>query len=72
MRGVGELASRMFGVPINQPSMSEDQGSATYLDDPRYATAIGLIRYAQILDAELPRKTGFLGSLKNLIMKKKR
>ena len=72
MRGVGELASRMFGVPINQPSMSEDQGSATYLDDPRYATAIGLIRYAQILDAELPRTTGFLGSLKNLIMKKKR
>lgn len=67
MRGVGELASRVFGVPINQPSELEGADAPAYLDDPRFATAIGLIRYAQILDAEQPRKPGFLGSIKGLI-----
>ncbi|MEG1937990.1 MAG: cell division protein FtsA [Akkermansia sp.] len=72
MRGVGELASRVFGVPINQPSEVEGTDTPAYLDDPRFATAIGLIRYAQILDAEVPRKTGFFHSMKNLLFRSSR
>ncbi len=64
MRGVGELASQVFGVPISRPTLSEDADAPSYLaDDPRYCTAIGLIRYAQILDAELPVKRSWLGKL---------
>ena len=56
MRGVGQLASHYFGVTIKQPVLPPNGETMSYLDDPRYATAIGLIRYAQILDAELPVK----------------
>lgn len=70
MRGAGELASRVFGVTINQPESIPESGTPTYLEDPRFATAIGLIRYAQILDAELPRKKNLLGSLKGIFKRR--
>lgn len=72
MRGAGELASRIFGVTINQPEDIQHVDTPSYLDDPRFATAIGLIRYAQILDVELPRKKGLFGSLKGWLSRGRR
>ncbi len=62
MRGVGELASQVYGVPISRPTYSEED-TPSYMADPRLCTALGLIRYAQILDAELPKKRSWLGRL---------
>lgn len=70
MRGVGELASHVFGVAISRPTLSKN-GAPSYLDDPRYCTAIGLIRYAQILDAELPPQRSWLGRLFGLFSKER-
>ncbi|MCU0780223.1 MAG: cell division protein FtsA [Akkermansiaceae bacterium] len=63
MRGFSELAFEVFGRDIYRPEAPELNGSHASVRDPRYATAIGLIRYAQILDAEAPRKRGCLGRL---------
>ena len=65
----GELASHVFGVAISRPTLVKN-GAPSYLDDPRYCTAIGLIRYAQILDAELPQQRSWLGRMLGFFGKK--
>ena len=62
MRGVGELASHVFGVAISRPTLVKNGA--------RYCTAIGLIRYAQILDAELPQQRSWLGRVLGLFGRK--
>ena len=52
MRGIGELASEVFGFPAYKPEQPDVSGVHAYFKDPQYATALGLIRYAQILDEE--------------------
>ena len=69
MRGVGDLASHVFGVAISRPTPVKND-APSYLDDPPYCTAIGLIRYAQILDAELPQQRSWLGRVLGLFGRK--
>lgn len=52
MRGFNELANQIFGLPIYQAQQSNISGVHANFRDPQYSTAVGLIRYAQILDAE--------------------
>ena len=52
MRGFSELASAVFGRDIYLPDPPEISGIQASFKDPRYATAIGLIRYAQIFETE--------------------
>lgn len=54
MRGLDDLARYVFGMPVYQPVVPE-QGNSSYLADPRYCTAIGLIRYAQRYDDDALR-----------------
>ncbi|QTN33524.1 cell division protein FtsA [Akkermansiaceae bacterium] len=67
MNGFSELAFDVFGRDIYRPeppdSTSSDHPS---FKDPRYATAIGLIRYAQILETENSRPPGCIGKLLGL------
>ncbi len=58
MKGIGQLAFDIFGVPVQWPSPPEVSGSHAYFTDPKYATALGLIRYAQFLDQEKPSEQG--------------
>lgn len=58
MRGLGELAKHIFGVPINQPPPVASSETPRYLEDPRYCTVLGLIRYAQRFDEEASLKGG--------------
>lgn len=53
MNGISNVAFEVFGKDIYRPESSEtiDHNHPSF-KDPRCATAIGLIRYAQILDAE--------------------
>lgn len=51
MRGLDSLCRYIFGgVPVHQPSPLPPGGNHSYLADPRYCTAIGLIRFAQRYD----------------------
>jgi cell division protein FtsA len=61
MRGFSELAFEVFGRDIYRPEPPDVSGVQTSFRDPRFATAIGLIRYAQILETESPPRTGLLG-----------
>lgn len=58
MRGFSELAFEVFGRDIYRPEPPAISGSQANFKDPSFATAIGLIRCAQILEAERrPRRS---------------
>ena len=63
MRGFHDLAFDVFGRDIYQPVLPEMGGVQANFRDPQYATAIGLIRYAQILETERARPPGVLGKI---------
>jgi len=60
MRGFSELAFDVFGRDIYRPEPPEVSGVQANFKDPRFATAIGLIRYAQILETERAAPPGLL------------
>ncbi len=55
MRGLDQLAQHIYGVPVHQPTPQPEGQNHSYLADPRYCTAIGLIRFAQRYDDEALR-----------------
>ena len=66
MRGFSELAYDVFNRDIYRPESSELSGVQASFKDPQYATAIGLIRYAQILETERMKPPGVIGKLGRL------
>jgi len=58
MRGFDSLAAEVFGRSIFRPETSDLSGSQASFKDPQFSTAIGLIRYAQIMDAEISPPPG--------------
>ncbi len=64
MRGFSELAYDVFRRDIYRPEIPEHTDpSHPSIKDPQFATAIGLIRYAQIIEAETRRPPGFFGKI---------
>lgn len=64
MRGLTELANEVFGLSIYVADQVNMSGVHASFRDPQYSTAVGLIRYAQILDAEREAESrGFFGSV---------
>ncbi len=64
MRGLTELANEVFGLSIYVADQVNMSGIHASFRDPQYSTAVGLIRYAQILDAEREAESGgFFGRL---------
>ena len=66
MRGFSDLAYEVFGRDIYRPELPEISGVQASFKDPRYATVIGLIRYAQILETEKASPPGVLGRIGRL------
>lgn len=66
MRGFSELAFEIFGRDIYRPESAEFSGVQNSFKDPRFATAIGLIRYAQILETERATPPGVFGKIGRL------
>ncbi len=66
MRGIGELTNEVFGLPVYRPEQPEVSGVQTYFRDPQYSTAVGLIRFAQILEEENSHKKTNKGFMKRL------
>jgi cell division protein FtsA len=65
-RGFDHLAYQVFKKDIYRPETPELGEGQSSFRDPRYATAIGLIRYAQLLDTERYRPPGPLKRLFNM------
>lgn len=63
MNGFSELAFDVFGRDIYRPEPPEISGVQASFKDPHYATAIGLIRYAQILETERAKPPGIIGKI---------
>ena len=55
--GVATLAEEVLGLPVHRPSTAPISGLTATFENPQYATPIGLIRYAQILESERPRRS---------------
>jgi cell division protein FtsA len=66
MRGFSKLAFDFFGRDIYRPEPPEISGVQASFKDPRYATAIGLIRYAQIFETEKAGPPGLFGRIGRL------
>ena len=66
MRGFSELAFEVFRRDIYRPEPPELSGVQASFKDPQYATAIGLIRYAQILETERAAPPGLFGKITRL------
>ena len=53
--GIERVAEEVFGdIPIIRSRAARVDGVTAVAEDPRYSTAIGLIRYAQLQDQERP------------------
>ncbi len=71
MRGLDGLAKYIFGVPVYQPAPLASTRTLEYLQDPRYCTPIGLIRYAQRYDDDAAAAGGLWGRLFNSIFRRR-
>jgi cell division protein FtsA len=54
MRGIDLVAKEVFGVRVTRSGSTAPGGMAASHENPCYAAPIGLIRYAQLMDAEKP------------------
>jgi cell division protein FtsA len=63
LRGFGELAHEVFQRAIYRPEPPELSGVQASFKDPQFTAALGLIRYAQIIDSERAPKRGLLRRL---------
>ncbi len=54
MRGIDQVAKEVFGVRVTRSGSAAVGGSAASYENPCYSGPIGLIRYAQLMDAEKP------------------
>lgn len=63
MRGFGELAHEVFKRDIYRPEPPELSGVQASFKDPQFTTALGLIRYAQIVENDRAPKRGMLSKL---------
>lgn len=63
MMGISELAYRIFNRDIYKPEAPEITDDQANFRDPRFATAIGLIRYAQLIESDRASPPGFFRRL---------
>ena len=57
LAGLDQLAEEVFGLPVSRASVGSMSGAAAAFENPQYSTPMGLIRYAQILEADRPKKS---------------
>ncbi|MEM9284174.1 MAG: cell division protein FtsA, partial [Verrucomicrobiota bacterium] len=62
MAGLDEVAEEIFGIPVQKADSASMSGPSALFENPQYATPVGLIRYAQLLDEQRPKK-GALSAL---------
>ena len=65
IEGIDELAGEIFGVPVRLTHAHAMSGPASAYENPQLSAAIGLVKYAQVMQPESSRKSlgGFIGRL---------
>ncbi|MDG2125959.1 MAG: cell division protein FtsA, partial [Verrucomicrobiales bacterium] len=56
LEGVDKLAEEVLKLPVQRANSAPVSGLTATFENPQYAVPIGLIRYAQILENERPRR----------------
>lgn len=56
LNGIEELAAEVFGLPVQKGGVASMTGPAAIFEKPQYSTPVGLVRYAQLLDEQRPRR----------------
>ena len=59
IRGIDNLAEEIFEIPARIAHAQTMSGLTSALQNPQFSTAIGLIKYAQAVQAERPQRRGF-------------
>jgi cell division protein FtsA len=59
MKGLDEVVEEIFGVPVQRAGSGAMSGPVALFENPQYATPVGLIRYAQLLAEQRPKKGPF-------------
>ncbi len=57
MKGIAETTEEIFGVPVQKAGSATMSGPSALFENPQYATPVGLIRYAQLLDEQKPKRS---------------
>ncbi|MGH8047188.1 MAG: cell division protein FtsA [Chthoniobacterales bacterium] len=52
LRGLREVAEEVFDMPVHSVSAQEVTGPTSVFQNPQYATAIGVVKYAQLMQVE--------------------
>jgi cell division protein FtsA len=58
-RGIRELAESVFEIPVRLTMAKAVSGPTSAFENPRFSTAIGLVKYAQAFRAEMSDETAF-------------
>ncbi len=53
--GLDKLTEQIFNLPVSRRNIGSMSGASAAFENPQYSTPMGLIRYAQILDANRPK-----------------
>lgn len=61
LEGIDDLAAEVFGVPVRLTHAHAMSGPASAYENPQLSAAIGLIKYAQVVQPETTKKS--IGSL---------
>jgi cell division protein FtsA len=65
LNGIDHLASEIFEIPANLTHAQTAWGVTSAVENPQYSTAIGLVKFAQVMHGDRPprRFGGLLGKL---------
>jgi cell division protein FtsA len=55
LRGLDRLTEQIFNLPVSRGNIDSMSGASAAFENPQYSTPMGLIRYAQIMEANRPR-----------------
>ena len=55
LEGLDKLTEQIFNLPVSRGNIGSMSGASAAFENPQYSTPMGLIRYAQILEASRPK-----------------
>ena len=64
LRGLDALAQEVFGLPVHDAHAQATSGLTAAAENPRLASAIGLLRYGQAALADRPDSGGWFGKIR--------
>lgn len=65
LRGIQQVAGEVFGQPVHSVAAQEVTGPTSVFQNPQYATAIGVVKYAQLMQVD-EEPDSFFAKLGNL------